>query len=883
MEKNKKKMRRLGCLTLSLSHILAIGFTIAVMLAYWYIPAWLGGKLLPRLAALAGINGISAQVRELGFTGAEFEKVQLKLDGSRVVSADSIRVGYQLPLWPFRHGIKINALEISGARIRVIREGKVWIIPGIYPELFKQKPVAGAGTPVPKSPNPSPDKIDLKNFTLKRCVLLAQIGKERLEFPFSVRMNNQDVNDRKITASCKLQCEGDVLRAKVQWYPKSGRFELKFNGEFNFENYLLLLPPGAAKIDADTAFAGDFFGDMDLSGIKKFAGTMNFSGLHVNFSGMKLENQSKDTTAVIMVKGSSSGVEYSLSGFNLSGPLTLPLDKISGSCSWNRETVKGQGNIISRVDANNKQLLKLKSDLPFVQRYDFNWNRLAQQGRWTYSADLLPPVGSKSVEAGIGTGRLRFKALKFDGSGGIDLKHDLMTAKMSAGVASAIGWQAGKMEAEVNMPVAGITLEKTNNLWRGNVNFDAESLKMASLQLKTGKLKVDLPLRLNVAVPGRDGVIQWQRISIQDKPLLDIDLAVKNTESGYAVDGKLKPLIFPDAVLDCQGGLQMRPVMLGNVALHLEKYTLPEAFSLEQYFPKLTGMSFGGIIEGGCEYKFSPAGGVGKASFSIAEGKFNSAPMNLTVEGINGKIVFPGLPELRTMPLQILNCKSLRAGTVNIADLNAEYQIEPGNALLLENFSANWCGGRIYTQALRIAPGQKNLKAVIYCDGIILSRLIGEAGIAQAVGDGTVQGRLPVNIGPEGIILEPGYLYSEPGDEHNLRVKGMEKMLDGLPADSAQFSQMDIATEALKDFDYEWVKINFSTIGDALRLEMQLNGRPAKPLPFKYDSQRGGFLRVKGESVKFQGIRLNINTNIPLNRMLKFNENVKKLFGGKKP
>ncbi len=63
---------------------------------------------------------------------------------------------------------------------------------------------------------------------------------------------------------------------------------------------------------------------------------------------------------------------------------------------------------------------------------------------------------------------------------------------------------------------------------------------------------------------------------------------------------------------------------------------------------------------------------------------------------------------------------------------------------------------------------------------------------------------------------------------------------------------------------------------------MQLNGRPAEPLPFKYDSQRGGFIRVNGEKAIFQGIKLNVNTNIPLNQMLKLNNNVKKLFGDKK-
>jgi len=125
-------------------------------------------------------------------------------------------------------------------------------------------------------------------------------------------------------------------------------------------------------------------------------------------------------------------------------------------------------------------------------------------------------------------------------------------------------------------------------------------------------------------------------------------------------------------------------------------------------------------------------------------------------------------------------------------------------------------------------------------------------------------------------------LYSEPGDSHNLRVQGMDKMLEGLPPDSVQFSQMDIAAEALKNFDYEWVKINFANVGEELRLEMQLNGRPAEPLPFKYDSQRGGFIRVNGEKAIFQGIKLNVNTNIPLNQMLKFNNNVKKLFGDKK-
>jgi hypothetical protein len=111
----------------------------------------------------------------------------------------------------------------------------------------------------------------------------------------------------------------------------------------------------------------------------------------------------------------------------------------------------------------------------------------------------------------------------------------------------------------------------------------------------------------------------------------------------------------------------------------------------------------------------------------------------------------------------------------------------------------------------------------------------------------------------------------------------MEKLIEGIPPESMQYSQMDVAAEALKNFDYEWIKINFNNSGENLLLEMQLNGKPALPLPFKYDPQRGGFIRVKGESAVFQGIRLNVNTSLPLNRLLKFNNSIKELTGGKKP
>ncbi len=882
MSENKKNGRRWGCLTLSLSHFLVMGLTAAAMLLYWYMPTYLGGILLPRLAALAGIKGISAEVRELGLSGAIFEKVKLELDGSRVVAADSIRVEYKLPYWPFQHGIKIKGLEINGARVKIVKNGDIWRVPGIYPELFEKKAAVQAK---PAAAAADSDKLDLKYFALSRCILMIDTGKVRTEIPFSIRMKNPGGPEGKITGSCKIQCAGDVLRGQGEWYPRSGRFEFKFSGSWNLENYLFVLPQ-AEGVTAKAMFAGEFFGELDSAGLQQLTGTVKLSRLQTGVSGWMLTNPAKDSPVILWIKQNDGSIEYSLSNLALTGPVTLLLDKISGKAALSAETISVKGGIASRIDAGNKQMLQLKTSIPLTHHYDINWNRLKQRGHWTYSANSELPPGVEMIEAGIGSGLLRLKMLKIGGSGDIncnpgDTENDLsMGMEISASPAVEFETASAKpLKAAVDSPRAGVLLTKSKGQWRGSMSLDAESIRMPEFQFKTGRLKVELPLP-HLAAPGVTGRIQLQQIGIRDNPLLDIDLSAKEIEAGVLVEGRLRPLILPGADWNCKAVLQTRPVLTGQLELSFGPYDLSEPLLPGKYFQPLEGTSFSGNIAGSAEYRFGPGGSSGKASLHVAKGIFKSTPLNLTAEGIEGILTLPGLPELRTPPLQVLSCKSLQVGTIAMSNLNAEYQLEPGCAFLLENFSANWCGGRIYTQAMRITPGQRNLKAVVYCDGLILSRLLAEMGIAQAAGAGAIQGRMPVSIGEQGIVLEPGYLYSEPGDSHNLRVQGMDKMLEGLPPDSVQFSQMDIAAEALKNFDYEWVKINFTNVGDALRLEMQLNGHPAEPLPFKYDGQRGGFVRVNGEKAIFQGIKLDINTNIPLNQMLKFNNNVKKLFGG---
>jgi hypothetical protein len=57
-------------------------------------------------------------------------------------------------------------------------------------------------------------------------------------------------------------------------------------------------------------------------------------------------------------------------------------------------------------------------------------------------------------------------------------------------------------------------------------------------------------------------------------------------------------------------------------------------------------------------------------------------------------------------------------------------------------------------------------------------------------------------------------------------------------------------------------------------MRLQFDGKPVKPLPFRYQQDLGSFVRVEtGEQGSlFQGISLDVNLRLPLNQLLKYKD-----------
>ena len=102
-----------------------------------------------------------------------------------------------------------------------------------------------------------------------------------------------------------------------------------------------------------------------------------------------------------------------------------------------------------------------------------------------------------------------------------------------------------------------------------------------------------------------------------------------------------------------------------------------------------------------------------------------------------------------------------------------------------------------------------------------------------------------------------------------------EKIAGGMADAALRQSQLDFALEALRDFTYSWAKLNFTTEKENLVLSLQFDGRPNQPLPFAYDENSGQLRRDPAGKAVFEGIQLNINTRLPLNRLLQLNDKFK--------
>jgi hypothetical protein len=247
--------------------------------------------------------------------------------------------------------------------------------------------------------------------------------------------------------------------------------------------------------------------------------------------------------------------------------------------------------------------------------------------------------------------------------------------------------------------------------------------------------------------------------------------------------------------------------------------------------------------------------------------------------GLQGTITIPDLVTMRSAPRQQLAFERTYVGDIAATEGALDFQIEPGGVFFLEQGRFKWCRGTVYLPATRIVPGKNDYDLTLWCDRLKLAPLLEQLGAARAEGGGSVSGRLPVRIREGQFRVDNGFLYSSPGEGGTIRLRGTDRLTAGIPPGTPQYNQLELARQALREYDYDWVKLSLETAPreDLLRLKLQLNGRPTHPLPFVYDIRAGGFVPAEPGSPgsRFEEIKLDVNFTLPLNRLLEYKDLLK--------
>ncbi|WP_054697304.1 intermembrane phospholipid transport protein YdbH family protein [Desulfosarcina cetonica] len=264
---------------------------------------------------------------------------------------------------------------------------------------------------------------------------------------------------------------------------------------------------------------------------------------------------------------------------------------------------------------------------------------------------------------------------------------------------------------------------------------------------------------------------------------------------------------------------------------------------------------------------------------AVADGGISMEARKIAVTGIEAAIQFPDLPRIRTAPAQNVRFARAAMGAIEMTDGRFDLQLESADTLLVEKGQLAWCGGKVDTGFLRLAAGREDYSVSLYCQQLGLSRLLEQLGAVRAKGTGTLNGRIPIAYQQGKIHVDDGFLFSTPGEGGHLQITGTEVLTRGIPAGTPQFAQVELAREALKDYTYKWAKLGLASEGDDFVMRLQFDGKPAKPLPFVYKKEFGGFVRMEagGPGSVFQGIGLDINLRLPLNQLLQYKNIVNRI------
>lgn len=413
-------------------------------------------------------------------------------------------------------------------------------------------------------------------------------------------------------------------------------------------------------------------------------------------------------------------------------------------------------------------------------------------------------------------------------------------------------------------------IEMNGGLTRADLNGVIPQIDLRKNQISLVNLSFKLPFQSPPATTkAPKGTVQVDKILYKKINSGRLQASLSTFQDGAQFSTLFTTPFISGLQLSCDGSA-MLPAEISAHCFFPE--TQLDSSTFPAFIPLPQGLSFRGKIAADGNLKMHNMVPEGQLSVKLSKGKLIHGENILS--DINFDVLFPHLPLLISKPSQLCTISSLEFGKIKLSDARIRFRVEDQQAVFLEKIRATWCGGKVETGSFGLAGDMQELETTLYCDRLGFTELLSQFGIDKAEGQGSLNGRLPVHMSKTGLIFDDGFLFSTPGNSGIIRFNDTGQLRQGIP-NIEQSAYLDYSMKALENFSYNWTKLSFNSVDDDLLISMQLDGKPAKPLPFGY--KQGQIIPTNQGPGLQHPIRLDVNFRLPLQDLFQYGKNIQSI------
>lgn len=879
-----------------------------------FLPAYLTSRVVPRLAAQAGVQIHQVDIRHIGRRGADVGPLHLSMPPQWQVAAAAVQLNYT-PADLLRR--KLDTIVVSAPRIH-LRLPTAADGPRADQDTADRSAALLGQISAWLQQTDIPVRVD--RLMVENGILVIDRNGRLSEIPFDLEVQTAEMAAGFIEGSARLRLHGTASHLSAALAIANGQPVLSLSGRgLPLAALPPLLPPdrpltAEGRLDFSARLQGTFeppaLDQIDLQA--RFEETriaLPELGLshHQGADGAPLPIEARLTTTaqgewhwrlgplriddpmrldVIDLAGTlaqEDGAWHATAGWTtvlpaqaiaLGAPLAWqPAAPIS--LAWEARAQAAEDGISFTVHGATPAAAAdaaVRLDRPVAARLSAKALRLDIAGRYA--------EGALATHAAATLTHLRIRQAEIDGRcPEVTLTGDLDTRQGprvdGKALFGGLAVQRGTLAAELPANQATFRLQRTGgsaarNRWQveGELRMDKGRINDTAYDLRLQELAVRLPFQWPPTTALSAGTLKSGAISWRKEVLGRLEGRIGQLPQGGWVDLTHHSKLFPGLNVLINSRLNGPELQM---TMTIPTFRPTQDFDLGRLIPEAAGFRINGRVSASAEGVRE--GGTLRSSgrIQVEAATVHHPQSGLRLDGIATEVGFTDLTTVRTAPAQQLRVAQMRWGQLAADNLRMAFQLEPAGTLFIENLALEWARGRLQAQAFRLTPQDMAVATTIHGDRLDLAMVLNQLGIADGSGEGTVNGRIPVSLQEGRLRFDKGFLYSTPGQGGTIQLRGLELPLDGLPPGAPQRTQLDIATEALRDYSYNWAKLHLASQDSELLIRLELDGKPNRLLPFAYDPQTGRFQRYSGEGqADFQGIGIDINFRTPLDRIMDY-------------